>query len=58
MDYLTYLEKYGCDTGQALKRLNNDVEFYQSCIEIVVSDENLIELKEAVKNRDLKDAFF
>lgn len=58
MDYLTYLKERGCDTQAALNRLNNDAEFYRSCIELILNDQNLNELKKAIEEQDIKNAFF
>lgn len=57
MDYLTYLKERGCDTQAALNRLNNDAEFYRSCIELILNDQNLNELKKQLKNKILRMHF-
>ena len=56
----TFLEKLkmlGCDTDGAMDRFDNDVELFETCVDIFKEDENFVELKRFLESEDYENAF-
>lgn len=51
------LKKWGCDIDGAMERFMEDEEFYISCLDLIVSDENFDKLGKALKDKNYTAAF-
>ena len=51
------LEKWGCDVEGALDRFLDDKELYMTCLQTVITDHNFEKLGEALKERQVPEAF-
>ncbi|MEG0176438.1 Hpt domain-containing protein [Anaerorhabdus sp.] len=58
MDVIQYLNEIGCDTNNALERVNKDKTFYVSCLIDLIQDQNFNQLIDAVNQGNLEQAFF
>lgn len=51
------LREYGCDVDNAMERFVDDKEFYMECYDVLFSSDSLEQLGNALKNRDIQEAF-
>ena len=51
------LKNYGCDTDGALKRVLDDEDFLILCINSALDGDEFVKLGDALKNKDIKNAF-
>ncbi len=51
------LRNWGCDIDGAMARFLNDEELYVECLHTVVDDEAFGKLEEALKNKEIDQAF-
>ncbi len=54
---LEKLRNWGCDVDGALERMLDDEECLESCIDLVIEDENFKLLGDAILNNECKPAF-
>lgn len=54
---LQNLQNWGCDIDGAMERFLEEKELYRNCLETVVEDKAFGELKEALEEGNVKDAF-
>ena len=51
------LREWGCDIQGAMERMLNDEEFYMECLKTVLQDSYFMELKRALGEQDIEQAF-
>lgn len=51
------LSEVGVDVNQGIRRLNNNTEFYEKLLDMFLDDNTLFELEEAIKNKNIDEAF-
>lgn len=57
MNKFLKLEEWGADIDTALIRFAGDEKLYLECVEIFISDEAFMKLKDAMKRKSFSDAF-
>ncbi len=56
-DIIQALQEWGCDTGAALERFDQDKDLYVECLKIFATDENFTLLKNALVDDKVEEAF-
>ncbi|MEG1924373.1 MAG: Hpt domain-containing protein [Ruthenibacterium sp.] len=56
-DFMTRLTAYGANVSEAMERLLDDTELYESCVTAFMKDAGFAALKNAIAAADYQDAF-